>query len=191
MFSCKEKTNENCHYTLEQLINDSTSVKFTYQNDTLTEIRDIGKDSSTYGLYLFDKDKNLRFYAFFVDSKEQYRYSEQYDSIGNLVKKEGSPLVEYRLFKGQKDTVIFDASLFSLNKKYEKIEIISNNLDTINPIYLYKSNFYSNVNSFEFKLPVVNNISSLILTANLEFTNTCNQQKESFRDTVSFKNVEF
>lgn len=173
-----------CYYKLEQLINiDTPEINITYPNDTIIEVQDKVKDSSSFGLYTFDKEKNLRFYGFFID-QANYKYSEEYDSSGNLIKTEGSPLVEYRLWKQNKDTIVFTISLFALNKKFEEIEIVSNRKDTIRPKYLFKSNIYSNVKCFSFKLPILNNKDSLTLYARGIIINTCTLKKENFSDTA-------
>lgn len=184
--ACKYKDKTPCQYRLDQLlIIDTPKVAITYYNDTLTEVRDKTENTST-GLYTFDQKKNLRFYGFFV-KENQYRYSEEYDSKGNIIRKEGTPLAEYRLWKGNNDTVLFNIFLFSLNKKYEEIEVISNMRDTIRPKYLYKADIYSNMKCFAFKLPIVKTINDLVLYTKGTVINTCTQEKESFSDTTSFQ----
>jgi hypothetical protein len=189
--SCKNKDKNLCQYKLDQLTSDTIEVIISNQNDTLFEVRDKVRDSTfSAGLYTFDKKKNLRFYGFFIN-ENQYRYSEEYDINGNVIRKEGTPLVEYRLWKNNEDTIIFNAFLFSLNKKYEDIEIQTNKGDTIRPPYLYKSDFYTNVKCFPFKLPASKNINSLILYASGTIINSCTQEKESFADTTSFKGIAY
>lgn len=184
--SCKNEKGTPCQYKLEQLLVVNTpNTVIAYQNDTLTEVRD-NRDTSPSGLYTFDGKEKLRFYGFFVNENE-YRYSEKYDAKGNIIEKEGTPLTEYRLWKGNNDTVLFNAFLFSLNKKYEDIEIITSMGDTIRPKYLYKADIYSNMKCFPFKLPVAKNMSDLVLYAKGVIINTCTQEKESFSDTTSFK----
>lgn len=191
VISCKNSDSNLCHYKLKQLVSDTLETVITIQNDSLTEVRDKVKNSTfSSGVYTFDKSNNLRFYGFFI-TENQYRYSEEYDSKGNIVRKQGTPLVEYRLWKKNGDTVLFNVFLFSLNKKYEDIEIVSNNADTIRPLYLYKSNFYTNVKCFPFKLPVSKKINDLILYTRGVIINTCTQTKEYFSDTTSFKEVKF
>ena len=190
VISCKSKDSTVCQYKLAELLqSDSPKVVVTYQNDTLYEVKDKVKDNSfSSGVYTFDKKRNLRFYAFFVN-ENQYRFSEEYDSMGNLIKCEGTPLVEYRLWKRNNDTVLFNAFLFSLNKTYENIEIITNSQDTIRPNLLYKSDIYTNMKCFSFTLPIAKNINELILYSKGVVTNVCTQQKEFFSDTVSFRGV--
>lgn len=189
--SCKDIVkNSPCIYRLEELlINDTPKVVKEIINDTIIEVRDFNRDNLSYsmGQYSFDKQQNLRFYGFFVN-ENQYRYSEEYDSFGNIIKKEGSPLLEYRIFEKQNDTILFNVFLFALNKKYENIQVITNERDTIRPDFLYKSDIYSNVKCFAFKLKVVK-LNNLICYAHATIQNSCTNQKETFFDTTSFKNV--
>ena len=189
LLSCKND-NALCQYKLEQLlVIDTPNTVITYQNDTLTEVRDKRKDYPS-GVYTFDKKKRLRFYGFFVNENE-YRYAENYDTKGNIIEKEGAPLVEYRVWKRSNDTVLFNVFIFSLNKKYEDIEIVTNSQDTIRPKYLYQSDIYSNMKCFPFKLPVAKNINDLVLYARGFIINTCTKEREPFSDTTSFKGTKF
>ncbi|MEN9548986.1 MAG: hypothetical protein RIR12_1577 [Bacteroidota bacterium] len=185
--SCISGNEKECHYTYDQLMKDSIPLNVTALSDTVIEVRDKVKDSSfSTGLYLFDGKKNLRFYGFFPNNDE-FKYSEEYDEKGRLIKSEGNPLVEYRLFKGKKDSVVFSVFLFSLNKKYEGIELTSNMNDTIRPKYLFKSDFYSNVKCFAFALSNQRNFDSLIFYAHGSVTNLCTGLNSDFNDTTYFK----
>ena len=186
LISCNNQEKQNCQYKLSTLIsNDSPKVKISFQNDTLVEVRDIVKDSSTYGLYTFDYNHNLRFYAFMIIGNK-YRYSEEFDSNGNLIKKEGNPFLEYKVFKGVKDTLIFEISLYAFRKKYEDIEIMTNKLDTITPQYLFKSNLYTNIKCFSFKLPFKNRIKDLIFYVEGVVIDECKNERQIYKDTVNF-----
>lgn len=190
LYSCRSKESKSCQYRLEQLVAvDTPNTIVTYRNDTLTEVRD-KKGSTPSGLYTFDKNGRLRFYGFFVNENE-YRYSEVYDDLGNIIEKEGTPLAEYRLWEGSNDTILFNAFLFSLNKRYEDIEIISSKGDTILPKYLFKADIYSNMKCFSFKLRVAKNINELVLYTKGVVVNTCTEERGSFSDTTSFAEVKF
>jgi hypothetical protein len=186
---CNNKPRKSsCHYNLNQLlISDTPKVIITYQNDTLTEVRDRINEKSG-GIYTFDKNKNLRYYAFMIDSL-QYQYSEEYDIDGNVINRIGKPLVMHQLQKEKNDTVSFVISLFSLNKKYGGIQVVSNRGDTIEPGFLYKNKFYSNLKCFFLKLPVAKDINNLMLYTNVNLINTCSNLDESFSDTMSFKKI--
>lgn len=188
--SCGNKDSTSCQYKLEQLTSDTVVAVLINHYDTLTEVRDKVKDSTfSTGVYSFDEKRNLRFYGFFINENE-YRYSEEFDLKGNLIRKEGTPLLEYRLWKKNDDTVLFNCFLFSLNKKYEDIEIVTSYGDTIRPTHLYKSDFYTNVKCFPFKLAGLKKINNLIFYAQGVIVNTCTQGREYFSDTTSFKQIE-
>ncbi|MDI3322739.1 hypothetical protein [Pinibacter soli] len=181
---CKEKKNRECLYTLDNLLkNDSPRAVVVNSTDTLTEVRDLTKDNSS-GLYVFDKNKNLKLYAF-LRRDSVYKYLEEYDSKGQLIKKEGSPLIEYRIWKiDNNDSLLFNVSLFALNKKYEDIKLVTNIGDTIRPVNLYKSPFYTNVKVFPFKVSKNKIAGSLIIYAQISFENLCTYKKELVYDTT-------
>ena len=188
VWSCNSGHNNGCAYTVRDILKiDTPAIRIGYRNDTLTEVRDVGRDSSM-GIYTFDGRGILRFYGFFTD-EEHYRFSEEYDQDGNIISHEGSPLLEYRLSKQKNDTVLFNASLYSLKRKYQELLITSNQNDTIRPEHLFKSDYYSNVKTFAFKIRAKSNINNLILYAHGTYLNECNQVTKSFNDTVYFKHV--
>lgn len=189
IISCKNNQTSFCQYNLSQLLEiDTPKVEISYKDDSLIEVREKSKNGFG-GVYRFDQKKNLRFYGFFI-SDTQFYYSEEHDSKGNILRKEGVPLVAIDVWKKENnDTILFTGSLFSLNKNYENIEIVTNNKDTIRPNLLYKSESFTNMKEFYFTLPIAKNINKLIFFATGTVVNTCNQKRESFMDTISFKNV--
>lgn len=189
IISCKKKQKSFCQFNLNQLlVIDTPKVSITYKGDSLIEVREKTK-SGFGGVYRFDQKRNLRFYKFFINDSQFY-YSEEYDSKGNIFQKHGIPMVAFDVWrKKNNDTVLFTGSLYVLNKKYENIEIISNYKDTIRPALLYKSESYTNMKEFYFTLPIAKNINDLVFYATGTVINTCNQKRESFSDTVSFKGV--
>jgi hypothetical protein len=189
ILSCNNNEPIYCQYSLSQLLAiDTPQVSITYKDDSIIEVREKAKGGFG-GLYRFDHKKNLRFYGFFINDNHFY-YSEEYDSKGNVFQKEGVPIVSFDVWrKRDNDTVLFTGSLFSLNKKYEDIEIISNNKDTIRPHLLYKSEIYTNMKEFYFTLPIARKINDLVFYATGAVINTCNQKREFFSDTVSFNRV--
>jgi hypothetical protein len=192
LVACSDKeTKKSCYYSLDQLLTlDSPKAVIKTQNDSVIVAHDQVPDSAQFGMYIFDKQKRLRLYAYYL-SKEHYRYMEEFDSTGAMINNEGSQLLEYRIWKKENDTILFNAYVFALNKKLEKIEIISNFKDTIQPEYLYKSDFTTNTSCFAFKLPVAQNINSLVLYYKGTFTNRCTHQQETYLDTTLFTEVKF
>lgn len=190
--ACNRGRNSYCQYNLNQLlVIDTPKVSITYQDSLIIEVRDNTKNGFG-GVYRFDQKKNLRFYGFFIN-KTQFYYSEEYDAQGNILQKEGVPMVAFDVWRKNinNDTVLFTGSLYALNKKYEDLEIISNYKDTIHPTLLYKSLSYTNMKEFYFTLPIAKNINNLVFYATGIIINTCNQKREPFSDTVSFKGVKF
>jgi hypothetical protein len=158
------------------------------ENGVILEVRDKGRDSNFGPAYSFDDKGNLKLYAFLV-SKDKYGYMEEYDSTGNLIKKEGIPIVQKMIFKKNADSIQFTYFFFSLNKKYENIEIFTNEKDTIHT-EMFKNNHYTNMKSASFTLPVNSkNIQRLVIYSKGDVINLCNHSKEHFNDTTSLKNI--
>jgi hypothetical protein len=182
---CSSKNETSCRYRLDELLqSDKPRVVITYRSDTLGEAQDSVNESS-FNTYTFDGKGNLKLYAFLTDSSH-FKYLEEYDDTG-LVTRIGSPLVEYRLFRKDADTVIFSFYLFSLRKKYGDMEVISNRKDTIRPELLYKSGLHTNMKCFSFPLPVAKSIEGLVFFTRGSYMDSCTNKTYSFSDTISFK----
>jgi hypothetical protein len=183
--SCGNNNPASCRYQLDDLLrSDKPRVMVSYRSDTLIEAQD-SVGGSAFNTYTFDGKGNLKLYAFLTDSSH-FKYLEEYDDTG-LVTRIGSPLVEYSLFRKDADTVVFSFYLFSLRKKYEDLEVISNNRDTIRPELLYKSGLYTNMKCFSFSLPVAKNLEGLVFFTKGSYTDSCSNKTYSFNDTISFK----
>jgi hypothetical protein len=190
--SCKNQSSGvSCQYSLNQLLAiDTPKLVSKIVQDTIIEISDKTKDSLNFGkgVYTFDRKYHLRFYGFF-DDEVHCKYSEEFDSVGNLIKVVGSPLLEYRLWKIRGDSLLFNVSLFALDKKYDELEIVTNRGDTIRPTGLWKSNIYSNVKCFAFKIKSKGDIADLVCSASGIVSNTCSQAKQGFKDTAEFRDI--
>src|SRR4051812_9704871 len=189
-FSSTERAKTKaCGYKVAELIESDSSMGITVLEDNVLELNDKVPHAPSFygGTYRFDGNSNLRFYGFFVDSL-RYRYSELYDSDGNLIETEGSPLLEYRICGKDKDSVLINVSLFALQKKYADLQIITNFGDTIVPPYLYKNPFFSNVKFFPFKLKLAPKMTDLVCYAEGTIQNTCTLEQHDFFDTTRFTN---
>ena len=187
--SCKNISNNTCQYKLNELLEKDSSKVYVSdeENGKILEVRDKGRDSLSGPVYSFDNLGNLKMYAF-LNSENKYGYMEEYDSVGNLIKHEGIPIVQKRLWKKNADTIIFTFFFFSLNKKYENLEIFTNKGDTIHS-EMFVNNLYTNMKSTAFALPVTKTINELIIYTKGDVINTCSKKKEAFIDTASFRNV--
>lgn len=182
---CSNRNETSCRYRLDELLgSDKPRVVVSYRSDTLIEVQDSG-DGKSFNTYTFDGKGNLKLYAFLTDSTH-YKYLEEYDNKG-LVTRIGSPLVEYRLFRKDADTVVFSFYLFSLRKKYEDLEVVSNRQDTIRPEVLYKSDLHTNMKCFSFRLPVAKDMEGLVFFTKGSYTDSCSNKTYSFNDTISFR----
>lgn len=182
--SCNNNDLENvkCDYNFQMLMNyDSLLVKLSSNNDTFDVEDKIGdNDKYSKGIYRFDENKRLRFYAFYIDDYF-YKYSEEYNENGELIHHEGNTLLEYRLVKGINDSVIFNGFISSLKKEYKSIEVYLNNKDTLIIKYLYKSDLYSNVKCFSYKYKVDNDLN---IITKMSFQSNCSNKNYTLFDTT-------
>jgi hypothetical protein len=164
---------------------DSLLVKVNNKSDTLEVTDKIGWNTNFFskGIYRFDQNKTLRFYGFYINDST-YKYSEEYDNLGNLINYEGNTLLEYRIIKGNNDSVIFNGFISSFRKHYSGIDIIINSEDTFHIELLYKSNLYSNVKCFSFKYKGHKKASNLNIITIMSFINTCTDKSYTLFDTT-------
>jgi hypothetical protein len=194
VISCNpSKEKEKCIFFIratDLLKENSNKMYVTHkENGEILEIRDKGIDSTKIGgSYSFDKSGRLTLYLF-NSSDTSYSYSEEYDSLGNLIKSVGDPLVDFRWGKKGTDSLSFIFFFFALNKKYQNLQIFSNQKDTINPVLMYRSNFYTNMKCTRFRLPILSGQRHLIIYINGLFSDTCTHIQKSFSDTLNFRNM--
>jgi hypothetical protein len=176
---------------LDELLKDTTNITIQKRDGNIFRIYDKDMHGLSGGVYSFDGLGTLRDYTF-LDDDRKYSYSEEYDSSGGLLKREGVPLVECRVWNKNKDTTLFMCFFFSMNKKYEDLQITTNKKDTISPILLYKNTLYTNMKSTSFNLPYdVNNINKLVIYIKGRVKDTCSNSIQEFIDTLPFNNVKF
>jgi hypothetical protein len=182
---CKKNKNDSTYKLETLLMIDSPKVILSDKSDTLIEYKDT---NDYFGLYTFDKNEVLRLYRFFINEK-LYKYLEEYDQYGNVVRREGNPLLFYEISQGIKDTVIFNGYLYGLNSKYEYLWLETNFKDTIEPRNLYQSKKHSNLKCFSIKLPVSYKLDSLIVYTKGTIVNNNNKKKYDFVDTSYFNGL--
>ena len=175
-----------CEYKLHNLLKERPFSELTIEKLDDTTILVVDKNFSqtitSKSFYRFDSNNVLRQYSFLLDNTNS-NYSENFDSIGNLINKTGDVLLETRIWKKENDTLLFNMFLSALQKEYKDICIIINDTCTIYPKLLYKSQEYSNVKCFSFKKRIVfpNNKKDLSFVISGLFQNNCNKSTDSFR----------
>jgi hypothetical protein len=185
LFSCKQNKS-SCGYSSITLVNiDTPRIVLFSRNDTIVEFKDT---SDYFGVYTFDKSKNLRLYRFFISDK-YYQYSEEFDFDGKVKRREGKPLLSYEISRGKDDTVVFNGYLYGLNSTYEYLWIETNLKDTVDIGFLYKGKKYTNTKCFSIKLPAYKKLDSLVFYTKGVLVNTCDKSRYNFIDTSNFINL--
>jgi hypothetical protein len=150
MDACLTKS-KNCTITIDELLKDSSVRVFQIKGSSgemISEFRDKGKDSLIAGYYSFYGNGHLRYYKFF-STLNDYVYNEEYNDIGNLIKKEGNPLVHKCIKRVSQDSISIDIYFFSMNKSYEKLHVKTMNNKLLN-LQLKKDTLYSNTTCASF-----------------------------------------
>jgi hypothetical protein len=187
LVSCMDNNiqSKNCQYTLEMLKDyDSSLVHVNEFGNGIAFSDKIGdRENFSKGVYRFDVQGKLRFYGFYMNDTV-YKYAESYDAFGNLLEYEGNTLLEYRIQKGDNDSIKFNAFVSSLSKRYTEIDIIIDNKDTIRPPFLYKSDIYSNVKCFSYQYKVNGKVKEISVVAKMSFVNICSEASFTLYDTT-------
>jgi len=174
------------HYNYKDLLlSDSVRIKIINRTDTSFEAADNVEKDASKSIYLFDKKSNLMFYGFYINDSVCH-YSESFNYLGMMLERKGKAILECGLFQGQMDTVIFNISIPSLQKKYQDIELLTNFGDTIRPELLFKNESYSNVKIFPFKLNVKQKINELVIFSTFKISDSISSSNYTLRDTLSF-----
>lgn len=145
------------------------------------QILDRGLDSIKGGAYFFYKNKRLKSYKFFA-SKQGYTYSEEYDENGNLVRKNGKPIVYQNIKEINKDSMFITYYFYAYNKIYSVPKISVNGSNKIN-LKLIEDTLYSNMLSGSIGF---NAGGSQFVNIYLEVkcTDKCSAQTELLTDTT-------
>jgi hypothetical protein len=121
-FSCTTST-KRCTYSKGDFVAmEHDRVFGTWiEKSNILEYRDKSFDSIVGGYYVFSEKGLLFSYHFFIDSAN-YTYSEQYDSLGNLLNIQGSPFV-WNLVKKTSDSICLTSFIFRLNKGLIELKV--------------------------------------------------------------------
>ena len=187
VIGCNSNNKSNCTITSSELLQQSpgrvfgTNLKFGHIN----EFRDKGTDSIVGGYYVFYySNRHLKSYQFFADFKT-YVYEEEYDSLGNLIKIEGSPLVHSVVKRINSDSLEVKAYFFSMRKSYKPIIVKINDNETF-ALDLKKDSLYSNMRSGFFGFSFKGN-SQVKIKFRIEYEATCFNKIHVFKDSITLK----
>lgn len=185
MYSCGNKPvkpNFCCIYNSDKLFSEYTekTLDTTYYEDgEFLEVIDKGSDIGSRGIYKFDKNKKLRFYAFLLNTQNEYDFSRVYDSTGCLVEQSGSEVVQWYL-RPQKDSIKITFYLFGLKKTYSDVSVFSKSIGEI-PVKLFKSPIFSNLQVGSF---MVSNRVNEKFNIKGKMFEKCTERLDFFKDSV-------
>ena len=182
LFSCKRGA-LNCRIYAADILRDSPKKVYIAYRDkgTILGISDYGRDKTKRGAYYFSPDGKLQYYRFF-ETDSAYDYEEKYDSMGQLVKIIGRPLVDVRVREVNIDSAIVGYYLFSLHKRYRNVKVLISTGQVFNPDPKDDTS-YSNMKSFSISLNT-RDLSRFGIAFSCDYENTCTLQKYSIRDTL-------
>jgi hypothetical protein len=182
LFSCNREA-PNCRiYATDILKGNPKKVYVAYRKkDTILGISDYGRDKTKAGAYYFFPNGELESYKFF-ETDSAYDYEEKYDSMGQLVKTIGRPLVDVRVREVNIDSAIVGYYLFSLHKRYRNVKVLISTGQVFFPA-LKDDTSYSNMKSFSINLST-RNLTRFGIAFSCDYENTCTLQKYSIQDTL-------
>jgi hypothetical protein len=144
--SCKKENNNKCRYTLDDLLQNfdtSLLVQAAYKDYGVYEVTDVGSNIGVKGIYKFDKNKTLRFYAFLLSDSNDYIFSRSFDTAGNIIGKTGKEVVQWYFRKLSGDSVKVTFFLFGLHQNYNNVQVKL--AQSSKDIKLVKSPIFSNI----------------------------------------------
>jgi hypothetical protein len=142
--SCVEYSKrEKCSYTIHSLFASHDSSLFEVNiYEGVTEVIDQHNDANERGIYKFDENGVLRFYAYLIDSLNNFFFSINYDSSGRQMGQLSSPVVRWFVSKADTESVSVMFLLYQVNHSYGEVRVIGNNVKQVS---LYKADKSSNL----------------------------------------------
>jgi len=112
----------HCRYTSTDLLRTHDSSLFEkkyYQQENLIEFLDLGSRDGVKGIYKFDENKVLRFYAFLLSDSSDYVFSRSYDDEGHVVERSGREVIQWYFRKLPNESIKITFYMFCLRQCYK------------------------------------------------------------------------
>ncbi len=154
-----------------------------FRKEGLIEVSDKKSNIGAKGIYKFDLDQRLRFYAFLLSDSNDYVFSREYDVDGRIVNKTGGDVVQWYFRKLSEDSMKVTFYLYSLDERYDSIDL-SYEKQTLKNIVLYTSPIYSNIVGTSVTLPNLNKQNGIIYIKGKK-ENKCIPRESTFVDSSS------
>lgn len=174
-----------CRYTSSNLLaeNDTSLLEIKqYKDDNLLEILDKGSDIGARGIYKFDNNKTLRFYAFLISDSNDYVWSRTYDTLGSIIENTGGSILLWYFNKPYADSIGVTAFLSTLGQKYQNIKFSLDRKKWQQPL-VFKSPIFSNVIGCKFIINAQINYSHLFIRGDV-IENCAKEMPNYFIDSI-------
>jgi hypothetical protein len=137
------------------------------------------------GLFQFDRNQMLRFYAFLVNDSNEYSFSLAYDSLGNIVNRTGGDVVNWVIDKHDADSLDITFLLYSIHFSYGRSKLVIDR-DTFANIRLFKSANFSNLIGGSITIPHTKYRGRKIIYLSGLKKNMCTSETSILKDSISF-----
>ncbi len=183
LFACKSHDTK-CLITRNELLRLQDHRVFeTNRTDGIPdEFRDKGKDTTQGGYYMFYKSGNLKTY-YFLKEKGISIYTLEYDDNGKLKDEIGNPVI-LKSADLNNDSLIIKIYFFTLNKKYRRINWVSDKTKSIS-LSLSKDTLFSNVETAKYVVHGLHEEQYINAYIEVEYENECIGQIKKFRDSIN------
>ena len=147
LYSCnsnsKTTLQTNCLIKYDSLFKliDTNNLEIIRGTDSAAiEVLDKMSKYGQRGILRFDKNNNLRFYAFLYNDHNDASFFLTYDSLGNKTRRSNSEVLQWLFYSPKDSTVKFTFFLCALDRNYGDITIKAGKFRK-DKITLYKSSF--------------------------------------------------
>jgi hypothetical protein len=178
---CNSGKNKNiCSYKIDTLFKNYDSSKFIIKRyDNLVEVLDSVPQAEEKGIYKFDKNGVLRFYAYLLNENNDYYFGIEYDSLGREINKPKSTVVRCLVSKFGSDSLKLSFLLYKINNSYGDIQLEGSNF--LKKVSLFESKHLSNLIGADLIIPIPPNKTVYITGA---MRNNCLFEATNFKDSV-------
>ncbi len=181
----KIQQHSNCFVKYDSLfkIVDTSTLEIHRNTDSAAiEVLDKNMGDGERGLLRFDKNGNLRLYAFLYNNHSDTRFLLIYDSVGNHRRSSDAEVIQWNFYDTKDSTIKFTFFLCAIDRNYGDIKIESGKFKKAN-IELFKSEFVK-LNGATMTI----NRSDFDESGKIYITGTrqdkCSKLKENFIDSI-------
>jgi len=101
---------------------DRAFIVDSFADEKIVILKDKGADTVNAGCYSFYESGKLKSYQFIID-EDTADYTEEYDTLGNIINTEWKPLTQTIIKRVNADSVYLTMYFFALNKEYQSLHI--------------------------------------------------------------------